>query len=70
MTTKVAVVSTIAIILGAVVIGLGILFLSGGRNAELLGQGLGMLVLLPLFAIWILWADRFRKERERRNNRS
>ena len=68
MTTKVAVISTIATILGALVIGLVILFLvkPSSRNAEMLGQGIGFATMAPLLVIWVLWADRFRKEREKR----
>ena len=68
MTTKVAVIATLAIVLGSMVLGLAVLFLfARGRDAELLGQGIGMLALIPIGGIWIMWADRFRKERERRN---
>jgi hypothetical protein len=68
MTTKVAIIATLVVGLVAMVLGLAVLFLfAGGRNAELLGQAFGMLTLVPLGIIWIMWADRFRKERERRN---
>lgn len=69
MTTKAAIISTLAILAGAIILGLIVLTFAqlSSRNAEMLGQGLGMLTLLPLGGIWIMWADRFRKEREKRN---
>lgn len=69
MTTRAALISTLAIIASALALGLLVLLFArpSSRNAEMLGQGLGMLTLLPLGGIWIMWADRFRKEREKRN---
>jgi len=73
MTTKVAILSSVGIVLGVIVLGLGLLAVfvdpatrSGMARAEMLGQGLAMLALLPLGAIWILWASRVRKEREQK----
>lgn len=73
MTTKVAIIATVGILIGAMAVGFAVLYFridlgSGGatERAEMLGQGLGMLCLLPLGVIWIMWAARFRKERERK----
>lgn len=73
MTTKVAILATIAILVGGTILGLAVLFLfidPAARNANdraaMLGQGLAVTSLIPLFVIWILWADRFRRERERK----
>jgi len=73
MTTKTAIIATVTILIGAIVLGLAVLFLFGdpsARNANqsagLLGQGIAMVCLIPLFVIWIMWAARFRKERERK----
>lgn len=72
MTTKTAVIATVAIVIGAMVLGLAGLFLfsrPSPRNAEMLGQGVALLIMIPIGVIWILWADRFRKERERNKGR-
>jgi hypothetical protein len=37
-----------------------------GDRAALLGQGFAFVTLIPLFVIWILWADRLRKQRQQR----
>lgn len=73
MTTKLAIIATVCIVLGAIVLGLAALFLFVDPNARgandraaLLGQGVAMLCLIPLGVIWIIWAVRFRKERERK----
>ncbi len=68
MTTKAAIIVSVVTIVGALVVGLAVLLFSkpSSRGAEMLGQGLGVLALIPLFIVWILWADRFRKEREKR----
>lgn len=73
MTTKVAVIATVAIVIGAIVLGLGALFLFvdfNARNANdragQIGQGVAMLCLIPLAFVWIMWAARFRKEREKK----
>ena len=75
MTTKIAVIATAAIAVGAILIGLGLLFLfvdPNSRNAEeraaMLGQGMGLACLVPLAVIWIMWAARIRKERERKQS--
>jgi len=73
MTTKVAIIATVSIVIGAIVLGLAMLFLfldPNARNAEeraaLLGQGFAMLCLIPIAVIWFMWAVRVRKERERK----
>lgn len=73
MTTKVAILSTIGILAGALLLGLVAMFLlvdlrSGNANqrAAMLGQGFAMLSLIPIGIVWILWAGRFRAERERK----
>ena len=75
MTTKVALIATAAIAVGAIVLGLGLLFLfvdPNSRNAEqraaMLGQGMAMACLVPLAVIWIMWAVRIRKDRERKQS--
>jgi ABC-type antimicrobial peptide transport system permease subunit len=72
MTTKIAVIASVVSVVAAMVIGLVITFLFAGttsQNAQMIGQGMGMLTLVPLLVIWVLWADRFRKEREKRRGR-
>jgi hypothetical protein len=73
MTTKVAIISTIGVVIGVIVLGFAILFLfmdpqarNANERASMLGQGLAMLCMIPLGGIWITWAARFRKEREQR----
>lgn len=73
MTTKVAVIATVSILTGAIVLGLAVLFLfldpntrGAEERAALLGQGIAMLCLIPLGVIWIMWAARFRREREQK----
>ena len=73
MTTKIAIIATVSIVIGVIVLGLAALFLfvdprapNANERAALLGQGMAMLCLIPLGVIWIMWAARFRKERERR----
>ena len=73
MTTKTAVVATVAIVLAAIAGGFALLWFFVDPNApgakqrsEMLGQGLAFLTLVPLFIIWVLWAARFRQERERK----
>jgi hypothetical protein len=75
MTTKAAIIATLATLVGVVGVGLLLLLLfvdPNARNAQergkLLGEGLALLCMLPLGAIWILWAARFRKEREAKQN--
>jgi integral membrane sensor domain MASE1 len=72
MTTKHAVIATTAILFGAIVVGLTVLFLfidlsdpDASERIDRLGSGFGMLCLFPLGVIWIKWAARFRKEREK-----
>ena len=73
MTTKVAIISTVAILLGALLLGFLALYLfidprrgDANERAAMLGQGLAMLCLLPIGGVWIMWAARFRAERERK----
>lgn len=73
MTTKAAVIATVGIVIGAIVLGLVALFFLVDTNARgateragLVGQGAAMLCLIPLAVIWITWAARFRRERERK----
>ena len=73
MTTKVAIISTVGILVGVLLIGFLVLFLfvdlrSGNANerAAMLGQGFALLCLVPIGGIWIMWAARFRAERERK----
>jgi hypothetical protein len=71
MKTKTAVLSSLGVVLAALV--LSVVLLVGFVNpnsrraaerAALLGQGVGLLCLIPLGGIWLLWAARVRKERE------
>lgn len=73
MTTKAAILASMATVVGAIV--LSILFLvifikpsspGAQRRAGQLGQAVGMVTLLPLGGIWIAWAARVRKEREKK----
>jgi hypothetical protein len=73
MTTKAAILWTVGIVLADIVVGLIVLFVfvdlnapGASKRANLLGQGFGMLPLVPLFIIWILWASRVRREREQK----
>ena len=73
MTTKIAIIATVSILVGGIVLGLAVVFWlvdsnAGGVNerAELLGQGIAVICLIPLGIIWVMWAARFRKERERK----
>ena len=73
MTTKVAILSTIGIVIAELVIGLLVLFLfvdlqapGANRRAEALGQGMAMLAVIPIGAVWVMWAVRVRKDRERK----
>ncbi|HUQ71131.1 MAG TPA: hypothetical protein VM165_16510 [Planctomycetaceae bacterium] len=73
MTTKSALIATAMIAIGAIVLGLSATFAfvdptarNANERAALLGQGMALLCLIPLGAIWILWAARFQKERERK----
>jgi hypothetical protein len=72
MTTKRAIALTFGIIAAAIGLGLLVLFWyvdpsarGAGKRATWLGQGLAIVCLIPLGGVWIMWADRFRKERER-----
>lgn len=71
MTTKNTILVTVAIIFAMIVAGFILLFLfvnPSARNASdraaMLGQGLAMVGLIPIFIIWMKWAVRFRKERD------
>lgn len=75
MTTKTAIIATVAIFIGALAITIVVLVLfinpnsrNAAERASQLGQGVGMACLIPLGAIWIMWAARVRKERERKNS--
>jgi hypothetical protein len=74
MTTKTAIIATVGVVLGAIGLGLGVLFLTldpsardASERAARLGDGMAKLMAIPIGAIWILWAVRFRKDRERQN---
>jgi hypothetical protein len=55
MTTKIAIIATLAIGPGAIVLGPAVLFLvAGGRKAKSLGKGFAMLALIPIGGIWIM----------------
>ena len=71
MTTRTAITATLCTFLGAIVLGLGMLFLfvdpsaaDANARAALVGQGFAMFCMIPLGIIWIMWAVRFRKDRE------
>jgi cadmium resistance protein CadD (predicted permease) len=73
MTTKTAIIATVAIFVGALLLATVVLMLFIDPNARdateragQLGQGIGLLCLIPLGVIWIMWAARVRKERERK----
>lgn len=69
MTTKKAVILTIAIILLAIVGGLGVMFAlvdinSSGAEQQVakLGQFTGFLTVIPIFVVWIMWGLQMRKQ--------
>ena len=71
MSTKAAILASLGICLGLLLIGivLMVLFIDpstrrGVERASLIGQGMGMAGLVPLFIVWMLWAMRVRKDRE------
>ncbi|PQO43288.1 hypothetical protein [Blastopirellula marina] len=73
MTTKLAILLTIAVISLAVILGCGGIFLFLNPNnqrdverATMIGSGVGMATWLPIGIIWFLWALRVRKERAAR----
>lgn len=73
MTTKIAILLTIAIVALAIVLGCGgiFLFLDPNRSrdleqAALIGQGLGIATWIPIGIVWLLWALRVRNERAAR----
>lgn len=73
MTTKAAIISTVGILAGVLVLGFIALFLfvdprsaSANERAAMLGQGCALLGLFPIAVVWIMWASRFRAERERK----
>lgn len=73
MSTKAACLTSIGIALGALLIGLGLVFAFVDINAPgaqaragAIGQGMAFLCLVPLAVIWLMWANRVRRERERR----
>ena len=72
MTTRTAIIATVAIVGGAIVLLLGVLFLfvdpsaaNANQRAALLGQSIATLCLIPLGVIWIMWAVRVRNARKR-----
>jgi cadmium resistance protein CadD (predicted permease) len=74
MKLKTAIISSVGIAIGALVLGivLCLLFINpnasnANERASMIGQGIGTLCMFPLFVIWILWAARFRKERDEKN---
>lgn len=76
MTTKRAIIATVAILLIALVLGFGALFMfvkPSSRNANAqaaqIGQGVAGVCLVPLGIVWILWAARVRKEREEKQKK-
>jgi hypothetical protein len=73
MTTKAAIIATIATLVLTIVVSiiLMVVFInpnsaSAKRRASQLGEGVGIVCLIPLGGIWIAWAARVRKEREQR----
>lgn len=71
MSTKAAILASIGIFVGLLLIAIVLLVMfvdpstrRATERASLIGQGVGMAGLVPLFVIWILWAARVRKERE------
>jgi len=73
MTTKNAIIATVIIMIGAVLLGLAVLLLffdlnvrNANERAALLGQGVAKLCVIPLAVVWIMWGARFRKDREQR----
>ena len=74
MTTKAAIIATAAILIGVIVLGLGAVFLfidrralNANERAAMLGQGMAMLCMIPLFIVWVMWAARFRQERDQKS---
>jgi cadmium resistance protein CadD (predicted permease) len=74
MTTKTAIIATVAVFIGTIVLTIVVLVLfinpnarDATQRASQLGQGIGMLCLIPLGVIWIMWAARVRKEREQKS---
>lgn len=73
MTTKLAILFTLAVIAAAILLGCGGIFLFLDPNnrrdverATMIGGGVGMATWIPLGIIWILWALRVRNERAAR----
>jgi cadmium resistance protein CadD (predicted permease) len=71
MSTKAAILASIGIFVALLLIAVVLLVMfvdpstrRATERAGLIGQGVGMAGLVPLFVIWILWAARVRKERE------
>jgi hypothetical protein len=62
VSTRAAVIATIAVLVGTFVVGIGaVLLMPGPRSperAEKLGQGMGSLLFLVLAVIWLFWAQR------------
>lgn len=77
MTTKKAVILTIAIILLAIVGGLGVMFAlvdinSSGAEQQVakLGQFTGFLTVIPIFVVWIMWGLQMRKQNTQKPTQS
>ena len=76
MSTKTAIIASVVVIvvIGVLGCGGGLWYIiqnpiRGVRTADraaMLGSGLGMATGIPLFVIWILWAGRWRRERDER----
>ncbi|MCC9605639.1 hypothetical protein LOC68_21935 [Blastopirellula sp. JC732] len=73
MTTKLAIILTIAIAALTIILGCGgiFLFLDPNRSrdlerASMIGSGMGMATTIPVGIVWILWALRVRSERAAR----
>ena len=68
MTTKKGVILTIVIIVLAIVVGLGLMFMlvdinSSGAEQKVaaLGQATGFVTVIPIFGVWIMWGLQMRK---------
>ena len=76
MSTKTAIIASIVVfvVIGVLGCGGGVWYISqnpipGVRTQDrmgMLGSGLGMATVIPLFVIWILWAAKWRRDRDER----
>ncbi|MBL8867362.1 MAG: hypothetical protein JNK93_17525 [Planctomycetia bacterium] len=71
MKTKTAILSTLGVVVLAIVLGIGSLFLfinpnarNANERAAKVGQGVAFVAMLPIAGIWIAWGLRKRAERE------